>query len=183
MAMAVASIERTKWYETNLMRRVQYQLLEAEIKLTERAKQEGFAFPCEATLSDSKFQLAFISNYNPESGCLWVWLDHAKKQDINLSPPLILKFATKRQELTETFSGIEQTIVSEHALILRLNRKLARENLRIRKTVAGTRARFDLGEFFVVDTEHNACSGKDIDLEAWGREYGVLAAGEKLEAA
>jgi len=71
--------------------------------------------------------------------------------------------------------------VSERALIQRLNRKLAEEGQRIKKTIDGTRARIELGKFFIVDTKYRGCSHKNIDLEAWGRKHSALAEWETLE--
>jgi hypothetical protein len=72
--------------------------------------------------------------------------------------------------------------VSKRALIARLNRKLAADDEIVRTTRDNTRARQDLGEFYVVDTRHNGCNASDIDLEDYGRSRGVLAEYEHLEA-
>lgn len=63
--------------------------------------------------------------------------------------------------------------VSERAVLQRVNRALSHWDLRVRKTVRGSRAEFDLGEYFEVDTR-NCCTHSNIDLESWARNLGVL---------
>ena len=48
--------------------------------------------------------------------------------------------------------------VSERAVLRGVNRALAHQGYRVRKTVPGTRAEFDLGEYFEVDTQYNGCT-------------------------
>ena len=63
--------------------------------------------------------------------------------------------------------------ITERALLQRLNRKLAGEDLIVKKTRAGRFAQ-ELGEYFLLDFNHNRIVGKDVDLAAIGRERGVL---------
>jgi hypothetical protein len=65
--------------------------------------------------------------------------------------------------------------VSERALLARLNRKLAADLEMVKTTRDNTRARQELGEFFVVDMQINGIVGQDIDLEDFARTRGVLA--------
>jgi hypothetical protein len=54
--------------------------------------------------------------------------------------------------------------VSKRALLARLNRKLAADLEMVKTTRDNTRARQDLGEFYVVDMQINGIVGQDIDL-------------------
>ena len=71
--------------------------------------------------------------------------------------------------------------VSERAVLRRVNRALAHQGLRVRKTVHGSRAEFDLGEYFEVDTSHGGCTCANIDLESWARDLGVLKDYETMQ--
>jgi hypothetical protein len=75
--------------------------------------------------------------------------------------------------------------VSERALLQRINRKLKPEN----ETVKAARMynangvsyeNSNLGRFYSIDLERNHIIDHHIDLEAYGRELGVLAAWEEL---
>jgi hypothetical protein len=70
--------------------------------------------------------------------------------------------------------------VSKRALIARLNRKLAADEEVIKTTRENTRARQDLGEFYVVNFNRNAIVGSEIDLEEFGRKHKVLVEHEHL---
>lgn len=48
--------------------------------------------------------------------------------------------------------------VSERAVLRGVNRALAHQGYRVLKTVPGTRAEFDLGVYFEVDTQYNGCT-------------------------
>jgi len=74
----------------------------------------------------------------------------------------------------------QKAIVSERALFQRLNRKLSRTNQQLR-TSRTPRMEADCGRFYIVDTVRNAIAFKNIDLEAQGRDLGVLAPWEKLD--
>jgi hypothetical protein len=79
-------------------------------------------------------------------------------------------------------SAFETVGVSEDELMLRLNRVLDRDGLRVRKTPDGSQARRRLGRFFVMDIESNTCRQKHIDLEPFARDHNCLAALEMLVA-
>ena len=67
--------------------------------------------------------------------------------------------------------------VSEHAVIARVNRVLAKDGIAMKK--ARERRVTKLGQFYTVDIQNNFILEKDADLEAKARELGVLA---RLEA-
>jgi hypothetical protein len=69
--------------------------------------------------------------------------------------------------------------VSERALIQRINRKLWDDDEMV-KTTRGGRAEMDLGRHYVVNWRINGVIHKDIDLEDWGRDLGVLKNWEKV---
>ena len=69
--------------------------------------------------------------------------------------------------------------VTEEALLGRINRKLAHDGTRIRKT-RGARWRGTLGDFYEVDIARNAVLAMKVDIAAWGRDLGVLRDGEVL---
>jgi hypothetical protein len=66
-------------------------------------------------------------------------------------------------------------------VVNRLNRRLASEDRRVRKTREDSRARFDLGEFYTIDTRQNFIVDKNIDLEDWARHYGALRSCDVME--
>jgi hypothetical protein len=70
--------------------------------------------------------------------------------------------------------------VTSRALMQRLNRALWEEDLMVKKTRPQGRARIDLGEFYLVNWRINGVADKNIDLEDYGREYGVLADYEEV---
>jgi|APFre7841882630_1041343.scaffolds.fasta_scaffold00134_4 hypothetical protein len=70
--------------------------------------------------------------------------------------------------------------VSRRALLARLNRKLVPDLETVKRTRDNTRARQDLGEFYVVDEQINGIVEHDIDLEDFARKRGVLAKHEHL---
>jgi hypothetical protein len=70
--------------------------------------------------------------------------------------------------------------VSSRALQQRIDRKLASDDLRLKKSRTA-RERLDLGEYWLLNTRFNVVSEKDVDLTALAKEYGALAAWEQLE--
>ncbi len=83
--------------------------------------------------------------------------------------------------LEVTVSKQQKVPVSERALIQRLNRKIHDEDWMIR-TTRGGRAEFDLGRYYCINWRINGVVAKNIDLEDWGCEYGVLKDWEELRA-
>jgi hypothetical protein len=71
-------------------------------------------------------------------------------------------------------------LVSERALTLRINRKLKRDHRKLCKS--RRREQSNLGDFHVVDAYRNMVVDHHVDIEALGRELGVLAEAEKIAA-
>ena len=63
--------------------------------------------------------------------------------------------------------------VTERALIQRINRALRKEDQVLRQA-RSERVRLDLGTFYVVDVRRNLLLEKDVDLETFARDLGVL---------
>jgi hypothetical protein len=74
------------------------------------------------------------------------------------------------------------TPVSPSALIKRVNRRLSRLVGYVHRTRDGTRARQELGEYYVVGVEENAVIESNADLEQIAREIEALQAHEYLLA-
>jgi hypothetical protein len=73
--------------------------------------------------------------------------------------------------------------VSERAIIQRINRKFVAEDgrpARELKKTRGARAIFDIGDFYVVNTQLNIVADDHVDLEDLARELGVLAEWEHV---
>jgi hypothetical protein len=84
-----------------------------------------------------------------------------------------MKKATKRNTIP----------VSERAIVQRINRKFLVEDgapARELKKTRGGRAKFDLGDFYVLNTERNTIDEHHVDLETLARELGVLADWEHI---
>jgi hypothetical protein len=73
-------------------------------------------------------------------------------------------------------AGKQYLAVSKRALVQRINRQLRKQDEKL-KGARGANA----GEYRRVDTDRNFLIEEDVDLEALGRELGVLAAYERLE--
>jgi hypothetical protein len=73
-----------------------------------------------------------------------------------------------------------EMIVSERAAIARINRSLAKEMQRLLVCKWGSRWHSSLGRFYLVDLARNAVDTTNIDLEALGRELGVLRPNESV---
>jgi hypothetical protein len=74
--------------------------------------------------------------------------------------------------------------ITEKALVSRINRKLAHEGQAgegLRKS-RSSRARDDLGDFYVLDFSTNVVTEKDVDPERLGRKLGVLKPGEAVKS-
>jgi len=70
--------------------------------------------------------------------------------------------------------------VSERALVQRVNRMLAQEDQALKKT-RGSRWLNDLGAYYTADLQHNAILDRMVDLEEFGKEFGMLAEYEHLD--
>jgi len=69
--------------------------------------------------------------------------------------------------------------VSRRAIVQRIKRKLAASGRRF-KASRGSRARADLGEYYILNERRNVVAEKYVDLEAYARELGALAEWEIL---
>ena len=71
--------------------------------------------------------------------------------------------------------------VTMRALIARINRKLAPQDLQL-KTARGMRVRVDVGDYYVINTRINGIMQryKDCDPEELARELGVLKQYEEV---
>ncbi|HKZ10382.1 MAG TPA: hypothetical protein VJL61_06720 [Rhodanobacteraceae bacterium] len=65
--------------------------------------------------------------------------------------------------------------ISERALLKRINQHLASEGQRVRRFRCDARDWELRGEYCLCDTSRNSLLAKAIDLEAFGRELGVIS--------
>lgn len=72
--------------------------------------------------------------------------------------------------------------VDEQAVIKRVNRVLAKEDLIVRKNRSPGRW-WEMGEYYVMLRSQNNVVSTNIDLEDWARESGVLAEYEAMALA
>ena len=72
--------------------------------------------------------------------------------------------------------------VSESALVARINRALASEGRKLRRT-RGERMRLDVGDYWIQDVARNLVVEKFCDLEQLAERYNALHPGEQLVAA
>jgi hypothetical protein len=70
--------------------------------------------------------------------------------------------------------------VTYRALFQRVNRALKKQDEQLR-TYRGGRWSSDLGDLYIVDVNRNAIVRGDVDLEALGKELGVLEPFERFE--
>jgi len=63
--------------------------------------------------------------------------------------------------------------VTKRALFQRINRALQKDGEQL-KTSRGMQAYLDVGTYYAIDISRNFISRKEVDLEALGRELGVL---------
>ena len=74
--------------------------------------------------------------------------------------------------------------VSKRALIARINRKLAKDSdydMERLVITRGARAKFDLGDHYVLNQRLNFVTHNHVDPEAFARELGVLKSYERVE--
>jgi len=75
-----------------------------------------------------------------------------------------------------------KVLISERALIQRLNRALANEHIIVKKS--RPRVRYNqLGAFYAIDWQSNFIVDMNIDIEALARKKGVIAEWEALQKA
>ena len=70
--------------------------------------------------------------------------------------------------------------VSERALLARLNRALSKEDQMLKKCREDSRWYNDLGDYALVEMSRNQWIDTHVDLEALGREKGLLKEFEQL---
>lgn len=75
--------------------------------------------------------------------------------------------------------SLEEQIVSERALIERINRKLKPDNVAVRVS-RGWRSESAPGRHYELDTNRNEVTNHHFDLETYGRDCGTLAEYERL---
>src|SRR5271156_1359783 len=103
-----------------------------------------------------------------------------------------MKKRTKHKRLiVETRQGLalakEVVAVNEHTLMRRINRLLAHDDYQLLKTRRSrsnpeqrTEREIKLGTYFVVGDDGDRIIETHVDLEAFARKHGVLAAYESL---
>jgi hypothetical protein len=72
-----------------------------------------------------------------------------------------------------------KVIVSERAILQRINRVLSKEGEMLKKSRPAYQT--EIGDFYLIDLERNFVIKKDVDIEALARKKGVLAGWETLE--
>lgn len=72
--------------------------------------------------------------------------------------------------------------ISETALFRRIDRKLRAEGECLRRCRWNSRWLNNLGSYYSISIAHNAVRDTHIDLEVWGRHFGVLKPNEVLAA-
>ena len=70
--------------------------------------------------------------------------------------------------------------VSERALVQRINRKLTKDDEQLHATRPGTRAKFDLGRYYVRDFRRPNIVRMHVDIEDLARELEVLQPWEEM---
>ena len=79
-------------------------------------------------------------------------------------------------DLSRWRTKMKQQVVSERAILQRVNRRLARDGQQLRKDRRGIAGY----EYFLVDVDRNWGLGYGINLEAFADELGVLRLGEAV---
>jgi hypothetical protein len=74
----------------------------------------------------------------------------------------------------------DRVAVSKRALVQRINRKLAERGEKL-VAARGSRARADVGAYYIIDVNRNVLLWRHVALEAKGRDLGVLQPWERLE--
>jgi N-acetylglutamate synthase-like GNAT family acetyltransferase len=74
---------------------------------------------------------------------------------------------------------MDKIILSEVAVIKRINRKIKHDGLCLRKSRA--RYRNELGDFYLIDVNRNVIDATGVDIEVYGRELSVISPWEELD--
>ena len=75
-------------------------------------------------------------------------------------------------------TAIKKVPVTRRSLIARINRKLAHDGQKLRKS--SPRCENDLGQYHTIDVTYNRVELLNVDVEAYARELEVMAAWEEL---
>jgi hypothetical protein len=96
-------------------------------------------------------------------------------------PTRVVRFRLRALKLTrgEVMNSARTLPVTRRAIIARINRKLAPESRRLKKT-RGMRFYQDLGDYWIVDHGRNAVDDTHVDVEALARELKVIHPREKI---
>jgi hypothetical protein len=70
--------------------------------------------------------------------------------------------------------------ITERALYQRINRRLKRDGERL-QTARSQSTELSVGRYYIVNGDGNYILHQHVDLEAWGREFGVIQPWEQLE--
>jgi hypothetical protein len=73
-----------------------------------------------------------------------------------------------------------KTKVTEQALIARINRKLAKENGKLKRCRENSKDFNTLGYFYTIDLSLNCIVDRHIELAEYAQELGVMAGFEEL---
>ena len=71
--------------------------------------------------------------------------------------------------------------ISERALFQRINRRLKRDGERL-QTARSQSTELSIGRYYIVNGDGNYVLHQHVDLEAWGREFGLIRPWEQVEA-
>lgn len=71
-------------------------------------------------------------------------------------------------------------LLTERALVARINRTLAKQEQGLRRCRENSRWFHDLGRYYVVDQATLSLCMKDVEIEDLGRELGVLTSREAM---
>ena len=69
--------------------------------------------------------------------------------------------------------------ITESAVVQRIRRKLRNTTHMLRKA-RGERQQVDLGHYCIIDANRNVLLWRNVDIEAYARELGVLQAHESV---
>lgn len=72
--------------------------------------------------------------------------------------------------------------ISHRALMIRVNRKLAKKEQLLKKCKPSSAAYPDLGGYYVIDTMQNSVTSKNCNFEELAKELDVLKPWEELES-
>ena len=64
--------------------------------------------------------------------------------------------------------------ITDRALFQRINRRLAKQNEILKKTRGAGRAYLELGQYYVLNFNHNVIVRKDVELSSFAAELGVV---------